>query len=106
VDVARFADGPPVDGAFDRALSLVDAPTTRLDSERAEKMRGLVPEYTQIVLVPDATGTDPRSLARAGAGIHRLRAALAAEGLASAWLDAAPDDVAAPLGVLAVGLPG
>jgi coenzyme F420-0:L-glutamate ligase/coenzyme F420-1:gamma-L-glutamate ligase len=104
-DTAVFADGPSVDGALAHALSLVDVEVTRPGPELVEKMRGLLPEYTQSVLVPDVTVTDPRSLARAGAGIHRLRAALAAQGLASAWLDAAPDDVAAPLGLLAVGLP-
>jgi len=101
-----FADATPADdGAVDRALSLVDIAVTRLDPVRADKLGGLVPAYTLVVLVPDAPAADPRGLARAGARIHRLRAALAAEGLASVWLDAVPDDVAAPLGVLAVGVP-
>jgi hypothetical protein len=60
-----------------------------------------------------ATGADAWTVARAGAGVHRLRAALAARGLATAWVAADRTTVAhlvelppgeEPLGLLAVGV--
>jgi hypothetical protein len=45
-------------------------------------------------------GGDPRRPARAGADIHRLRAALMAAGLASTWTDD-PE----PFGTITVGMP-
>ena len=52
----------------------------------------------RVVLRP---GGEPRRPARAGADIHRLRAAFAAEGLATTWTDAP----GAPFGVITVGPP-
>jgi coenzyme F420-0:L-glutamate ligase/coenzyme F420-1:gamma-L-glutamate ligase len=56
-----------------------------------------------------AERSDPASIAKAGAEIHRLRIRLAAKGYATAWLDQLPAPGipagAQPLGVLAIGLP-
>src|SRR6185369_3599846 len=69
-----------------------------------------LPANTALVLAIAAPSGDARAIARTGAEVQRLRARLAAEGLASAWLDADPSGEVAdlggvPLGVLAVGLP-
>lgn len=78
------ADLPP--GAVEHALSTVD---TKVDVLTASEKR--------VTLRP---GGDPRRPARAGADIHRLRAALAAAGLASTWTDD-PE----PFGTITVGMP-
>jgi coenzyme F420-0:L-glutamate ligase/coenzyme F420-1:gamma-L-glutamate ligase len=91
-DAAPFADADPPAGAVHRALSTVDATTTVVTATDAP-----LPPSTRIVLRP---GGDARSPARAGADVHRIRAALAAEGLASAWIDDGT-----PLGLIAVGMP-
>jgi coenzyme F420-0:L-glutamate ligase/coenzyme F420-1:gamma-L-glutamate ligase len=96
-DDVAFADAPLPPGALDRALSTVDVPVEHLSGARMRSTGALVPPYSQIILVP---GGDPRRPARAGAAIHRLRAALAAEGLASVWLDVE----STPFGVVAVGV--
>jgi coenzyme F420-0:L-glutamate ligase / coenzyme F420-1:gamma-L-glutamate ligase len=91
-DAVPFADAEPPKGAVHRALSMVDIPVTE-----AEPPEAPLPPSTKLVLRP---GGDARSPARAGAAVHRLRAALAAEGLASAWIDDGT-----PLGLIAVGMP-
>jgi coenzyme F420-0:L-glutamate ligase/coenzyme F420-1:gamma-L-glutamate ligase len=70
-----------------------------------------LPAGTARALVPHVPiGADPAALARAGAGIHRLRCALAAAGAASTWRpDTDPDGVdlppgRIPLGLVAVGM--
>ncbi|GIH12033.1 coenzyme F420-0:L-glutamate ligase [Rugosimonospora africana] len=70
-----------------------------------------LPAGTARALVPHVpAGSGPAALARAGAGIHRLRCALAAAGAASTWLpDAEPDGVdlppsRMPLGLVAIGM--
>jgi coenzyme F420-0:L-glutamate ligase/coenzyme F420-1:gamma-L-glutamate ligase len=78
------ADLPP--GAVEHALSTVDM---KVDVLSASDKR--------VTLRP---GGDARRPARAGADIHRLRAALAAAGLASTWTD---DD--SLFGTITVGLP-
>jgi len=70
----------------------VDVSVSEVDGHGAP-----LPPSTRMVLRP---GGDARSPARAGADIHRLRAALAAEGLASAWIDDGT-----PLGLIAIGMP-
>jgi coenzyme F420-0:L-glutamate ligase/coenzyme F420-1:gamma-L-glutamate ligase len=85
-DDVEFADAALPVGAVDRALSIVDTAVTRLDPSDAELSR-LVPAYCQMILVGGGT-------ARAGAALHRLRAALAAEGVASVWLDLEPAAIA------------
>jgi coenzyme F420-0:L-glutamate ligase/coenzyme F420-1:gamma-L-glutamate ligase len=91
-DAVPFADGELPAGAVQRALSTVDVSVTVVDAPAAP-----LPPSTRMVLRP---GGDARTPARAGADVHRVRAALAAEGLASTWLD---DDT--PLGLIAVGVP-
>jgi coenzyme F420-0:L-glutamate ligase/coenzyme F420-1:gamma-L-glutamate ligase len=112
-DEPRFAPVQVPPGALERALtaaSLTAASLTvdRLDPADSRLARATLPPYTGSVLLPYApAGPSPR-LARAGAAVHRLRAALAAEGLASAWCDdGLPVDLAAsaPLGLIAVGVP-
>jgi coenzyme F420-0:L-glutamate ligase/coenzyme F420-1:gamma-L-glutamate ligase len=91
-DAVPFGAGDLPTRAVHRALSTVDAKATVVDSTDAP-----LPPSTRIVLRP---GGDARSPARAGADVHRIRAALAAEGLASAWIDDGT-----PLGLIAVGMP-
>jgi coenzyme F420-0:L-glutamate ligase/coenzyme F420-1:gamma-L-glutamate ligase len=91
-DAVPFADAELPAGAVQRALSTVDVRMVVVDAPVAP-----LPASTRIVLRP---GGDARSPARAGADVHRVRVALAAEGLASAWIDDGT-----PLGVIAVGVP-
>ncbi len=70
-----------------------------------------LPEHTGAALALFAPGGDPLTIAQTGAEIHRLRATLAADGYASAWLDVDASGAvplppgAVPLGVLAIGHP-
>jgi coenzyme F420-0:L-glutamate ligase/coenzyme F420-1:gamma-L-glutamate ligase len=91
-DAEPFGDAELPAGAVQRALSTVDLTVTTVDTPEAP-----LPPSTKMVLRP---GGDELSPARTGAAVHRLRAALAAEGLASAWLD---DNT--PLGLIAIGTP-
>jgi coenzyme F420-0:L-glutamate ligase/coenzyme F420-1:gamma-L-glutamate ligase len=93
-DEVTFADAPLPPGALDRALSIVDVPVERLSEARMRSAGAAVPPYSRVFLLP---GGDSR---RVGAAVHRLRAALAAEGCASVWLEV---DFAAA-GVVAVGV--
>jgi hypothetical protein len=70
-----------------------------------------VPENTAIAIVAWAPAGDLRRAAEAGIEIHRLRAVLAADGLATVWIeidgekpaiDGVPEG-GVPLGVLAIG---
>jgi coenzyme F420-0:L-glutamate ligase/coenzyme F420-1:gamma-L-glutamate ligase len=107
VDIAATA----VDGAvLGRALDLVASPfLTVLDAAVRDKLREDLPAG-EVVLA--AAPADPAAAFRAGTDLARLRAALAAEGLAAAWRDAPVPDVVpvppgtVPLGLLATGLPG
>jgi coenzyme F420-0:L-glutamate ligase / coenzyme F420-1:gamma-L-glutamate ligase len=113
-DPAAFAGGEVDPAAVDRALATVGAGFDRVtDPAGRDKLRDLAPPGTAEIVVP-AAPPDPMSAARAGATVHRLRAALAAQNLASAWVDADPATVTAlaplragtvPLGLLAVGRP-
>ena len=96
-DEVAFADADLPAGAVDRALSTVEMPVEVLTAARVHSTTVTVPPYSRMILKP---GGDPRRPARAGADVHRLRAALAAEGLATTWLDDGT-----PLGLLAVGTP-
>jgi coenzyme F420-0:L-glutamate ligase/coenzyme F420-1:gamma-L-glutamate ligase len=91
-DAVPFADADLPAEAVHRALSAVDVSVSEVDGHGAP-----LPPSTRMVLRP---GGDARSPARAGADIHRLRAALAAEGLASTWIDDGT-----PLGLIAIGMP-
>src|SRR6266545_4832107 len=85
------------------------------DATVREKLRTAVPAIPELaaeLVVPWTAGTAPLAVARAGAAMHRCRAALAAEGIGTAWLDAEPATLAGivalepgatALGVLAVG---
>jgi coenzyme F420-0:L-glutamate ligase/coenzyme F420-1:gamma-L-glutamate ligase len=86
------------------------------DAGVRDKLRDLAPSGAAEVVVPyvPAAAADRWAAAEAGAAVHRLRAALAAAGLATAWVraDAATiSDLATPppghepLGLLAVGTP-
>jgi coenzyme F420-0:L-glutamate ligase/coenzyme F420-1:gamma-L-glutamate ligase len=89
--------------------------THMTDAGVRDKLRDLAPCGTAEVVVPHVpAGADRWMVAGAGATVHRLRAALASAGLATAWVraDAATIiDLAAvppghePLGLLAVGMP-
>jgi len=113
VDIAAAPVGA---AAVSRALDLVASPfLTLLDAGTRDKVRDELagPAGGELVLV--AAEPIPHAAFRAGADVLRLRAALAAEGLVTAWRDAEPDRLpalvplptgAVPLGLLAVGLPG
>ena len=108
-DAATLADatgftGAPVDpDVVHRAITTVGADLPRLTGVPDELLAALPPGTAGIV-VPTVVADDPWTLARTGAAVQRLRAELAAQGLASAWLRADPGR--APLGVLAIGVPG
>jgi coenzyme F420-0:L-glutamate ligase / coenzyme F420-1:gamma-L-glutamate ligase len=97
-DAVSFADVPLPAGALDRALSTVEVKVETLREAWMRSTGAPLPPYSQAFL---RHGGDPRTPGRAGADLQRLRAALAAEGLASIWIDVA----AVPEGVLAVGMP-
>jgi coenzyme F420-0:L-glutamate ligase/coenzyme F420-1:gamma-L-glutamate ligase len=113
-DPAAFA-GTPVDpDLVAAALSAVGAAFVHVtDPGVRDKLRDLAPTGAAEVVVPHVpAGADRWTVAGAGALVHRLRAALAASGLATAWVDADRETVVAlvdlppgtePLGVLAVG---
>jgi len=98
----------PVDvAAVCRALDLVASPfLTLLAAGARDKLRAELdlPGAELVLAAGDPFG--------AGGDVQRLRAALAAEGLATAWRDVPPAALAGrvplphPLGLLAVGLPG
>jgi len=108
-----FAGVPVEPTLLRRVLHAVASPGLRLAEPGArDKLTEHLPGTAEVVLVRAAPG--PAASARAGADAYRLRLALAADGLASAWLDVTPDRLAelAPpptgqtlLGALAVGYP-
>lgn len=85
-DVTRFGDGSVADADVWRAVrSIATGPATII--RRAEREVSDVPENTSHLLACGvAGGPDPGRYLRLGADIHRLRCALAAAGLGSAWL--------------------
>jgi coenzyme F420-0:L-glutamate ligase/coenzyme F420-1:gamma-L-glutamate ligase len=106
-DVERFADALVADDV----LAAASAGLTQPQLLEVPVKAGL-PVGTARALVPHVpAGADPASLAQAGAGIHRLRCALAAAGAASAWLTGADvdgvdlPDGRMPLGLIAIGMP-
>jgi len=107
VDIAA---GPVDAAALSRALDLVASPfLTLLAAGERDKVRDECPDLPGGELVLAAALPD-RAFA-AGVDLHRLRAALAAQGLATAWRDVHPAQVTVPagaltLGLLAIGLPG
>jgi coenzyme F420-0:L-glutamate ligase / coenzyme F420-1:gamma-L-glutamate ligase len=115
-DPAAFA-GTPVDpDLVAAALSAVGAAFVHVtDPGVRDKLRDLAPAGAAEVVVPHVpAGADPWTVAGAGALVHRLRAALAAAGLATAWVDADREAVLAlvelpaghePLGLLVAGAP-
>lgn len=84
-DTVAFGDAPVDPRVVDSAIEAVGA-----DVER-----------TPAGVAPRLAGTDPWAIAQAGAALHRLRAELAARGLATAWrrVDGYP------LGLLTIGVP-
>jgi coenzyme F420-0:L-glutamate ligase/coenzyme F420-1:gamma-L-glutamate ligase len=113
-DATAFAEGEVDPEAVDRALAVVGAPYSRVsDPGVRDKLRGLAPSGCGEIVVP-TTAPDPWTAARTGAALHRLRAELAAAGLATAWVAADPLAIAGlvglpdgevPLGLLAIGRP-
>ena len=103
-------DAPVDAAAVGRALDLVASPfLTLLAAGERDKVRDECPDLPGGELVLAAAPPD-RAFA-AGVDLHRLRAALAAQGLATAWRDVHPAQVTVPagaltLGLLAIGLPG
>jgi coenzyme F420-0:L-glutamate ligase / coenzyme F420-1:gamma-L-glutamate ligase len=86
----------PDPAAVRRAVATVAADVTRFEVTGFEAARAGEPAVRCTVPAP----SDPASLVRLGADVHRLRAALAAEGLASVVAFPAPGQV-----VLRVGRP-
>jgi coenzyme F420-0:L-glutamate ligase / coenzyme F420-1:gamma-L-glutamate ligase len=107
-----IAPGPVDTAAVSRAVDLVASPfLTYLAAGVRDKVRDEHPELPGAELVLAAAEPTPRAAFRAGVDVHRLRAALAAEGLASAWWECttvhiAPAPGTVALGLLAIGLPG
>jgi coenzyme F420-0:L-glutamate ligase/coenzyme F420-1:gamma-L-glutamate ligase len=95
VDASGFAPGD---------VSLTELPFPRVPDIAA--IGHLAPAHTAAAVVPHAPAGDPLAIARVGADVHRLRVALAADGLASAWLPVAvpPGLVALPAGHTPLGL--
>jgi coenzyme F420-0:L-glutamate ligase/coenzyme F420-1:gamma-L-glutamate ligase len=118
-EVATLADATAFGGAavdpttVDRAVAALNAGFVRvLDEGVRDKLRALLPVNTAEIVVPWAPTDDPWRVAEAGACLHRLRGALLAEGLCTAWIRVDPallgDLVPLPgeaLGVLAIGAP-
>jgi len=115
-DVVAFAAGPVDLVLMDQAIAAAGLRAARVtDATVREKLRTAVPAIPELaaeLVVPWTAGTAPLAVARAGAAMHRCRAALAAEGIGTAWLDAEPATLAGivalepgatALGVLAVG---
>lgn len=107
----------PVDPAvLARALDLVGSPSLSLLAAGVrDKVRDELPELPKGELILVAAPPVPLAGLRAGADLHRLRAALAAGGLVSAWREIDPARLhglvplppgTVALGLLAVGLPG
>ena len=124
-DAAAFT-GEPIDpesvaaalravGATRRTMDAGTRFTQAATTGALDKLRDLGPPGTAEVVVPSVpAGAGPWVVAQAGASVHRLRAALAADGLATAWVDADRSAIAhlvelptghEPLGLLAIGLP-
>ncbi|MEW2383153.1 coenzyme F420-0:L-glutamate ligase [Micromonospora sp. NPDC047707] len=104
-DAAGLTDGtataPPDPAAVDRAIAAVAHAvmpgtvfTHVTDPEVRGRLVATVPDWpagaTTLVLGSPATPVDPFGLVRFGADVHRLRAALAAEGLRSTLLPPPP----------------
>jgi coenzyme F420-0:L-glutamate ligase/coenzyme F420-1:gamma-L-glutamate ligase len=119
-DAATLADpaaftGTPIDPDLVAvALSAVGAAFVHItDPGVRDKLRDLAPIGAAEVVVPHVPGDADRwTAAGAGATVHRLRAALASVGLATAWVNADREAVVAlvdlppghePLGLLAIG---
>jgi coenzyme F420-0:L-glutamate ligase/coenzyme F420-1:gamma-L-glutamate ligase len=93
-DAAAFAPGP---------VKLGPVPFPRLDPGLVQAQ---LPPNTAEVLAVSAPDGDPWTVAQTGAQVQRLRATLAADGLASAWVRVeVPGTSGVPLGVLAIGHP-
>jgi coenzyme F420-0:L-glutamate ligase / coenzyme F420-1:gamma-L-glutamate ligase len=113
-EAAGFAEAPPALPAVRAALALVGSPRLRLlEPSARDKLADRITGAAEMVLAC-ATGPDAMACGLAGADLQRARAALAAEGLASAWLAVPQADVAplvslapgeVPVAVLATGLP-
>ena len=116
VDVGALGGAAGSRAGLGRALDLVgSAALILLDAGARDKVRDEFPQLPGGELILLAAPPVPMACARAGADLHRLRAALAAEGLVSAWREVNPARLAAqlaplpagtvPLGLLAAGLP-
>jgi coenzyme F420-0:L-glutamate ligase/coenzyme F420-1:gamma-L-glutamate ligase len=114
-DGRRFGGGAVDPATVETAISAMGGTFVRVSDEGVrEKLRAAVPalpDGTAELVVPYSRSGDPMSIATAGAAAHRLRAALLAEHIGSAWVAADPTTVAdlvpvpgEPLGVLALGM--
>jgi coenzyme F420-0:L-glutamate ligase/coenzyme F420-1:gamma-L-glutamate ligase len=111
-DVDGFGAVPAEPGRLTEALETVGWPGLRLVEEALrDKLLADRPGYQAAHLVLLTAPADPVAGAQAGAALHRLRAALLADGLVSAWLPAEPIDLLAippgevALALLAIGHP-
>jgi coenzyme F420-0:L-glutamate ligase/coenzyme F420-1:gamma-L-glutamate ligase len=115
-DATGFADGPIDPDLVAGALSTAGAAFVHVTRAGVrDKLRDLAPAGTAEVVVPHLPGgADAWAAAQAGAAVQRLRAALSAAGLATAWVPADPAAVTEfaelppghqPLGLVAIGLP-
>jgi coenzyme F420-0:L-glutamate ligase/coenzyme F420-1:gamma-L-glutamate ligase len=120
-DATGFAHSPIAPELVATALAMVGGVGAAsgfahvTDAGVRDKLRDLAPTGTAEVVVPHVpTDADRWVTAGAGAAVHRLRAALASAGLATAWVDADAATITElatlppghePLGLLAVGTP-
>ena len=112
-EAAGFADVPVAPTLLRRALDLLGPEHLRpVEAGARDKLTETVTGAAEVVLL--VAPVEPAGWARAGATGYRLRVALAAEGLASAWLPVDPDRITElvplppgqlALAALAVGYP-
>jgi coenzyme F420-0:L-glutamate ligase/coenzyme F420-1:gamma-L-glutamate ligase len=95
-EVEQFGTEPVDLGAVERAVAAVVTQGTRMTVVRD-------PDAPVAVRCAAPDPTDPAALARLGADVHRLRAALAADGLGSATRFAEPGTVLVLAGTFTSG---
>lgn len=100
-EAAAFGPGPVDPGALRRAIAIVASPSTAIAPVPDREARAAGAPAAVRCTVPDPD--HPGSLVRLGADVQRLRAALAAEELASRAVQAGPSSVLLLVGQPPVG---